>query len=146
MNDLPDQQPVGTIKNVSLEHAGGNRVVEDIGGGRYIFYAHLSPGTIPTGVREGTRLSPGDLIGRVANSGGSEVPHLHFQLADSPDGATAAPLPFVFTSQMLEGRASEDQVERFLKGNPAAIDRTGAGVRRDQMPARNDVFGYNPSR
>jgi hypothetical protein len=47
---------------------------------------------------------------------------------------------------MLEGRASEDQVERFLKGNPAAIDRTGAGVRRDQMPARNDVFGYNPSR
>jgi hypothetical protein len=32
------------------------------------------------------------------------------------------------------------------KGNPEAINRTGAGVRRDQMPARNDVFGYNPPR
>jgi len=25
------------------------------------------------------------------------------------------------------------------------IDRTGAGVKRDLMPARNDVFGYNLS-
>lgn len=146
VNDQPDQKPVGTIKNVPLEHAGGNRVVEDIGGGRYIFYAHLAPGTTPAGVRRGTRLSPGELIGRVGNSGGSEVPHLHFQLADSPDGATAAPLPFVFTSQMLEGHAFENLVEPFLKGSFTAIDRTGAGVRRDQMPAGNDVFGYNLSR
>jgi len=30
-------------------------------------------------------------------------------------------------------------------GAPVTIDRTGAGVKRDLMPARNDVFGYNLS-
>jgi hypothetical protein len=30
-------------------------------------------------------------------------------------------------------------------GAPVPIDRTGAGLRRDQMPAGNGVFGYNLS-
>ena len=34
----------------------------------------------------------------------------------------------------------------WFKGVPQTIDRTGAGVRRGQMPERNGVFGYNVSR
>ena len=142
----PDQQPVGTITPLPGEDGPGNRVVEDIGGGRYVGYAHLKPGSIPAWVREGARLGPGDLIGRVGNSGQSEAPHLHFQVMDLPSFFDATGLPFVFDAQLLEGSVSEAEAEvGLLQGTAVPIDRTGAGVRRGQMPARNGVFGYNLS-
>ena len=49
----PDQQPVGTITPLPGEDGPGNRVVEDIGGGRYVGYAHLKPDSIPAWVRGG---------------------------------------------------------------------------------------------
>ncbi len=58
----PDQQPVGTVTLRPGEDGPGNRVVEDIGGGRYVGYAHLKPGSIPAWVRAGARLRPGDLM------------------------------------------------------------------------------------
>jgi hypothetical protein len=66
----------------------------------------------------------------------------------------AVGLPFVFDTQLLEGRAPEPIVADvtmpaeadWFKGVPQTIDRTGAGVRRGQMPERNGMFGYNLSR
>jgi hypothetical protein len=141
----PDQQPVGTVSLPPGEDGPGNRVVEDIGSGRYVGYAHLKPGSIPAWVRPGTRLRPGDLIGRVGNSGNTQAPHLHFQVMDAPSFFDATGLPFVFEAQLLEGRVSEAEAEGSLQGVALPIDRTGAGVRRGQMPARNGVFGYNLS-
>ena len=66
----------------------------------------------------------------------------------------AVGLPFVFDTQLFEGRVPEQIVTDvtmpaeadFFRGLPLTIDRTGAGVRRGQMPERNGVFGYNLSR
>jgi Peptidase family M23 len=142
---LPDQHPVGTISpGLPLADYPGNHVIENIGGGQYAYYAHLRPGSIPSWVREGTRLRPGDLIGRLGNSGNSGAPHLHFQVTDSPLPLDGTGLPFVFDTQLLEGRLSGSE-GNFNEGAALIIDRTGAGVRRNLMPARNDVFGYNLS-
>ena len=141
----PDQQPVGTVTLRPGEDGPGNRVVEDIGGGRYVGYAHLKPGSIPGWVRPGARLRPGDLIGRVGSSGNSQAPHLHFQVMDAPSFFDATGLPFVFDAQLLEGNVSEAEAQGSLQGAAVPIDRTGAGVRRNLMPARNGVFGYNLS-
>jgi murein DD-endopeptidase MepM/ murein hydrolase activator NlpD len=106
VDGIPDQPLVGTITNNFPSGNGpGNSIVEDIGGGRYVGYAHFKPGSIPAGVRPGARLRAGDLIGRVGNSGNSDAPHLHFQVMDAPapsflDGTG---LPFVFDTQLLEG-------------------------------------------
>jgi hypothetical protein len=52
----------------------------------------------------------------------------------------------VFDTQLLEGTVPTQDVD-FSGGAPLTVDRTGAGaVRREQMPARNGVFGYNLSR
>lgn len=147
VDGMPDQQPVGTITNVPPGHAAGNSIVQDIGGRRYVGYGHFKPGSIPAWVRVGARLRPGDLIGRVGNSGNSSNPHLHFQVMDAPSSsfADATGLPFVFDTQLLEGTVPVQDVD-FAGGAPLAVDRTGAGVRRGLMPARNGVFGYNLSR
>jgi murein DD-endopeptidase MepM/ murein hydrolase activator NlpD len=110
-------------------------------------YGHLKPGSIPAWVRPGARLRAGDLIGRVGNSGNSDGPHLHFEVMDAPSSsfADATGLLFVFDTQLLEGTVPTQDVD-FSGGAPLTVDRTGAGVVRGQMPARNGVFGYNLSR
>jgi len=125
--------------------AGGNSVVEDIDSGRYVAYGHLKPGTIPASIRKGTPLTTGELIGRLGNSGNSDAPHLHFQVMDGPSFLDATGLPFVFDSSCLRAACSQNAVVDLAGGAPVPIDRTGAGLRRDQMPAGNGVFGYNLS-
>ena len=146
VDGMPDQQHPPTIEGgpFTPANAPGNYVIEDIGGGHCVEYAHLKPGTIPAGVRQGAALRAGELIGRVGSSGNSTAPHLHFEVTDRPP-PVATGLPFVFGTQLLEGRLSQADADVVADGAPVTIDRTGAGVKRDLMPARNDVFGYNLS-
>jgi hypothetical protein len=143
VDGLPDQQPVGTVSpDLPLANFAGNSVIEDIGGGRYIGYLHLQPGSIPASVRKGAPLRAGDLIGHLGNSGNSNGPHLHFQVMDRPSSLDATALPFVFDTQLLEGTVTNGD----MSGGPVTIDRTGAGQQRNRMPLETQVFGYNLSR
>jgi len=44
---------MGSVSHLPGEDGPGNRVVEDIGGGRYVGYAHLKPSSIPAGCARG---------------------------------------------------------------------------------------------
>ncbi|MEU2108322.1 M23 family metallopeptidase [Streptomyces sp. NPDC019507] len=72
----------------------GNRVVLDLGDGTWAVYAHLRRGSLA--VREGERVSAGQLLARCGNSGNSTEPHLHFQLMDGPDPEAAHGVPFTW--------------------------------------------------
>jgi murein DD-endopeptidase MepM/ murein hydrolase activator NlpD len=66
-------------------------------------YAHFQPGSIR--VKVGDKVSPGQVLGLVGNSGNSSEPHLHFQLMDrnSPLGSEGLPYKMGFE---ITGRAS----------------------------------------
>jgi hypothetical protein len=49
VDGFPDKSPVGAVKNVSDANATGNHVIEDIGNGHYVYYAHFMRGSIPKG-------------------------------------------------------------------------------------------------
>ncbi len=70
----------------------GNHVVVDHGDGVWSAYAHLRRGS-PV-VRAGERVSAGDVLAEVGNSGNTTEPHLHFQLMDAPVATGAAGLPW----------------------------------------------------
>lgn len=69
----------------------GNHVVIDHGNGEFSLIAHLMAGSLA--VREGARVTQGQRIGALGNSGDSFAPHVHHQLQDGPDWRNASGLP-----------------------------------------------------
>jgi hypothetical protein len=60
----------------------------------FAMYAHLAHQSVA--VQVGDHVRSGDLIGQVGHTGNSTAPHLHFQLMDGPDPATATGLACAF--------------------------------------------------
>lgn len=77
---------------ITMETIGGNFVMEDIGNGRYAFYAHLIPGSLA--VKTGDQVHAGQPIGKLGNSGNSTEPHLHFHICDGPNPLFCNGQPF----------------------------------------------------
>ena len=108
-NDVPDNpgQARANALPDTLANLGGNRVVLDLGGGKFASYFHLQPGSIR--VKEGDTVRVGDVLGLVGNSG-APGPHLHFQVTDGPGPMTSDGLPYVFDSFVRDGKRVVDQM------------------------------------
>jgi murein DD-endopeptidase MepM/ murein hydrolase activator NlpD len=97
-DQTPGQPPAGLLQ---LADYAGNTVVVQIAPDVWATYAHLQPGSIT--VHVGDQVAAGQRLGALGNSGNSTGPHLHFQLSDGPDLATASSLPFVLDRYTLAG-------------------------------------------
>ena len=95
----------------------GNYVIVE-GPDAFAFYAHLRRGSIC--VSEGARVTAGDMIGNLGNSGNSTMPHLHFHLMDSIDPLAARGLPCVFREYE---RWIDEKWETVHGGVPRALER-----------------------
>ena len=109
---IPENKPDSTERAVkmTLDTVAGNRVVLDLGGGRFAHYGHLQPGTIR--VQKGDRVRRGQVLGLVGNSGGSTEPHLHFQISDSPSILTGDGLPYTLDMFVHDGKRVRDELPR----------------------------------
>ncbi len=137
-DDMPDNTPPDVAEGLTLDKAGGNQFVLDLGGGRYALYAPLRPGRRRG--RPGDRVSRGQVLGEVGNSGNSTAPHLHFHLVDSPEPFAGEGLPYVFGSYVREGRAPES-LERYEEG---AQWKGGErpDTRRGEIPLMGEVIRF----
>lgn len=143
VSNLPDQVPGQLPPDITVETAGGNHIIIDIGQGRYALYAHMIPGSAAVSV--GNYVQPGQLLGRLGNSGNSDAPHLHFQIMDAPSTLNADGLPFVFDRMQFQGRITTtlSQAEQLIfASQPTPIDTRGSGVRVGQMPLTLDIVGF----
>jgi hypothetical protein len=142
VDGLPEQVPTKPPSGLPLDQFPGNHVVQDLGGGNYALYAHMKTGTVK--VKPGDRLTPGQVIGSVGNTGNSTAPHLHFHVMNTPDPLRSDGLPFVFDDFRLTDRiVNPDDVEAVIAGSPAAMQpslpaRDETGV----MPLELDVMTY----
>jgi|GEM_PF-5154406 len=97
LNDgVADNQPGQIPTPDSGIEAGGNYVVLDLGDGIYAVYGHAISGSFQVNV--GDRVTQGQVLGKIGNSGNSNAPHLHFHLArgfDIAEQANAEGVPFV---------------------------------------------------
>ncbi len=147
LDGLPEQVPGKSPTGLRLDQYGGNHVVQDIGGGNYAFYAHLKTGSVA--VKPGDRLSTGQVLGSLGNSGNTDAPHLHFHVMDSPDPLKADGLPFVFDSFRLTGRTDDrlgpdgDAIDTAQAGKPAPMVPDFTARDETQVtPLVSDVMDY----
>jgi hypothetical protein len=95
----------------------GNTVVIDHGQGEYSALSHFQKGSVK--VEAGQRVRRGEQIGRIGNSGSSELPHLHYQLMAGPDLFRSDGLPARFTNVWIEAFTSQVmRVEKAKRGIP----------------------------
>lgn len=101
VDKFSDQVPGKFPENLPIEEADGNHVILDLGGGNYALYAHMKRGTVI--VHQGEEVTPGQVIGRVGNTGNTIAPHLHFQVMDAPLSLAANGLPYEINSFQITG-------------------------------------------
>jgi len=91
-------------------------------GGRFALYAHLIPFSITVDV--GHFIHTGCILGKLGSSGSSSIPHLHFQVMDSPSSLGAHGLPFLFDRMSRDYRYAgslDDQVRQTVSGEPLSL-------------------------
>ncbi len=93
---------------INMETVGGNAVVLDLGEGQFAHYAHLKPGSVR--VKIGDRVRRGDVLAAIGNSGDARWPHLHFQVAESPEILAGEGLPYVIDRFVTLGSDGHAQV------------------------------------
>ena len=127
-------------------NAGGNRVVIDIGEGRFAEYAHLQQGSVS--VRPGERVARGRHIANVGSSGTTGGPHLHFQVTDGPSVVFADGMPYVFDSFELTGQTPPlaEVLPYYDTLQPIPISTEHTGARRDEMPLGRDVVTFRAAK
>jgi len=127
IDGIPPNTPpnVNPAVPITIETAAGNSVVLRLQNGLFATYAHLQPHSIR--VKEGDRVTRGQMIGLVGNSGNAIGPHLHFHIATAP---------------LLEGEGMPYEIDRFeqLGTEPAGGggDSWTAGRLSAPIPRRNE--------
>lgn len=134
--NLREQIPGSLPPDATIQMAGGNYVVVDIGKGRYAFYAHLATGTLR--VRKGQRVKRGQVLGLLGNTGNTDGPHLHFHVMNSPSPLQSSGLPFVFRGFLGQGVLRN--VAGIQEGETGDINRNRLrGRYRNALPMENQL-------
>jgi hypothetical protein len=142
VDGLPDQVPGKNPTGLPLDQYAGNHIVQDLGDGNYALYAHLKTGSIKVNV--GDRLSSGQVIALLGNSGNSDGPHLHFHVMSTPDPLRSNGLPFVLSSFRLDARIASMDAEGAMEAGQPAPMQPGFAPRdeSDVGPLVLDVMSY----
>lgn len=140
---LPEQVPGTYPTGIPITEADGNYVVLDIGGGFYVNYAHLQPGSLQ--VKPGDTVHKGDVLGLVGNTGNSVAPHLHLHVMDAPSPVVSEGLPYLVDSFTITGRtvstAAFDDAE--ANGTPLQlVPGLQPTTHTDQMPLDQAILTY----
>ncbi|MET9901542.1 M23 family metallopeptidase [Streptomyces sp. NPDC006446] len=141
---IPDNTPPLTPPVPPIEDTVGNHVTVQVAPGRYLLYAHMTPGSLR--VREGDRVEPGQVLGLIGNSGNSTTPHLHFQVMTTAAFFPTDSPPFTFRRFSVVG-----QVEPRIWDDNLGLQPTGVlpitpspydGPHRARYPLDREVLEF----
>jgi hypothetical protein len=144
LDGLPERVPGQLPTDTTLQNVTGNHVVLDVGGGYFVFYAHMQPGSIR--VKLGQRVRQGQVLGLLGNSGNSSAPHLHLHVMDSPSPLASQPRPYVFARLIVRGKVPPELSEDELADRGAPLLTAKRGLQHRVLPLHNWVVDFPPAR
>ncbi|MGH2349065.1 MAG: M23 family metallopeptidase [bacterium] len=144
LDGLPERVPGQLPADTTLQNATGNHVVLDVGGGYFVFYAHMQPGSVR--VKLGQRVRQGQMLGLLGNSGNTSAPHLHLHVMDSPSPLASQPRAYVFARVTVRGKVPLELSEDELADRGAPLLTAKRGVQHRVLPMHNWVVDFPPAR
>lgn len=141
-----------TLQNISLDNAGGNYLLIDIGGGYSAYYAHLIKGTAT--VKEGDTVKRGQVIGKLGNTGNSSQPHLHFDIVKGRLALGSQGVPYMIdsfevtgqvksnTSSPMVNTSDDSWIKTLEEGDAVELTREFTGKHFNEMPADATVVNF----
>lgn len=139
---LPAADPVLGPK-ITVETVDGNHIVQDIGGGAFAFYAHLLKGSLL--VHPGDRVTKGQVIAKLGNTGNANASHMHFHLMDGPSVLGSDGLPYVIDRFSYDGQVAPQTLldaDDFLSGQFLQGKLPTPEPRTDQLPAALAIVNF----
>jgi hypothetical protein len=140
----PDQTPLAPAAGIGKpDDYSGNHVSLQISPGVFAIYAHAKPGSIT--VKPGDKVTKGQVIGKLGNSGNSSGPHLHFGLSDGPEITSSNSLPFVVDSYQFAGMIGPTALSDPAKqagGSPTLTVTGPAAPQTDTYPLVYSVADF----
>lgn len=145
VDELPDQV-VGTLPDpatITLETVDGNHVILDLGNGVHAFYAHLKEGSVA--VEVGDKVSAGQQLGDLGNSGNTSAPHLHLHLMNDPSALGSVGVPMTFDDFAYVGGLDPEQ---WATGTDALddvwtiVDTQAASDRAQELPLDLSIINF----
>lgn len=131
--DVADHDPNGFTPGLDINDTTGNFVVLDVGGGMRVMTNHLRQGSAT--VKVGDRVTKGQVIGVVGNSGNTTEPHLHIQVYRGETPLSGDNVPFVIEGFDYLGQLSTSGI----------TTPTPAGPRTDQYPLVRAMMNFAES-
>ena len=132
LSDVADSTPQVVPTDLSFAQLGGSYVILDIGGGNFVYYAHMVPGSAT--VRVGEKVVRGQVIGELGNSGNSTEAHLHLHVARAGLPLSSDNVPFELDRFTFVGTLTGDDV----------VPGPDAGERVQQLPLDGSVVDFPP--
>lgn len=130
VSDMKEAAPHVIPTDLTFTQLGGNHIIIDIGDGNFAFYAHMIPGS--ASVKVGDKVTRGQVIGRLGNSGNTSEAHLHFHVSRSSVPLSSDNVPYVIDRFAFVGSIVDDAVKR----EPKPEDRA------DQLPLNDSVVDF----
>lgn len=145
LDGLPNQQPPHTPPLPPIEDTVGNHVTIQVRPGIFLLYGHLKPGSVR--VHKGQRVSGGQVLGLIGNSGMSSTPHLHFQVITTPTFFPTDSLPFVFDHFDLQGQITQRIWDENIGLQPTGalpfVAASPPSMRQNEMPLDRNVIRFS---
>lgn len=141
VDKFPDQIP-GTPSKNKL-YPGGNTIIMSLPEeGAFAFYAHIRPGSIT--VKEGDRVTRGQVLGYVGNVGNSTEPHLHFHVTDKPTIFAANSIPYAIDEFVVEGKVGPRFDAEMQMRKKVSVEKPSyMGRHQEQMPKSGSVITFS---
>lgn len=140
----------GTIKEVRknvkgvdrTNHTAGNYVKIEHEGGYITRYLHMKYGSIPDSISVGAKVTKGDVIGRMGNTGNSYGAHLHFEVWEN--GKKVDPEPYLIGEKKMqvvvdESVKTEAVIHKVVKGDTLGEIAKAYGTTVNAIVEANDI-------
>jgi murein DD-endopeptidase len=126
-------------RKITIENVLGNYIVLDLGDLHFAVYAHLQPGSIS--VKVGDKVTAGQPMARLGNSGNSDAPHLHFQVVNGNSPLASEGVPYSFETFTQTGIA-ENADEAAVTDAYRTKTETPPSVHRGEFPVNNAIVTF----